>query len=402
VTQRKVAECFVILVRHASRERRWDKPEAEHKIRNEQPYARAISDFKTEGEPLAYALAGRLCDELKDQRQSFEVRSIIHGEHLAARQTAETFEEVLRKRELLHGERRCQPWLTPEKHTQCEIMIGVRRIIGQARVIRNRSPNPQPKPVCIFIGHQPYLTRIARDLLHGALPGDSLPLGPSEAACLRLDDKRYLWWLLTEKSPDLLTELKDKIKSKYDVAKFFLGAFVVNTGLILNAGLWGPDWLLRNTLLVDKLLAGLAAIAALVSLALTAATLFSYDRLMMPESFWSDSSERIEDSQRQASRPPGWNVSRPPSQAVVVLFYEMVHVWKVFFVPAIISAFLAVGLLVVALAHRGVSTPLRDGRPEPLASPWDLLIAFLIMAMLAFLIPALWYDIKKPRLGVDD
>lgn len=402
MTEHKVAECFVILVRHASREKRWDKPEAEHKIRNEQRYTRAISDFKTEGEPLAYALAGRLCDELKDQRQSFEVRSIVYGEHLAARQTAEIFEEVLRMRELLQGKRQCQPLLTPKKHTQREIMVGVRRIIEQARVIRNRSANLQPKPVCIFIGHQPYLTRIARDLLQGDLPGDSLPLGPSEAACLRLGDKRYLWWLLTEKSSDLLTELKDKIKSKYDVAKFFLGAFVVNTGLILNAGLWGPDGLLHSTLLVEKLFAGFAAIAALVSLALTAATLFSYDRLMMPESFWSDSSESSDGPQRNASRPPRWNVSRPPSQAVVVLFYEMVHVWKVFFVPAIISAFLAVGLLIVALAHRGVSTPLRDGRPEPLASTWELLVALLIIAMLAFLIPAQWYDIRKPRLGVDD
>jgi hypothetical protein len=402
MTQRKVAECYVVLVRHASRERRWDKREAEHKIRNEQRYARAISDFKTEGEPLAYALAGRLCDELKDQRQSFEVRNIVYGEHLAARQTAETFEEVLRKRELLKGERRCQPWLTPKKHTQHEIMVGVRKIIEQTRVIRNRSANLQPKPVCIFIGHQPYLTRIARDLLHGALPGDSLPLGPSEAACLRLGDKQYLWWLLTEKSTDLLTELKDKIKSKYDGAKFFLGAFVVNTGLILNAGLWGSDGLLRNALLIDKLLAGLAIIATLVSLALTAATLFSYDRLMMPENFWSDSSEQGNESQCNAARPAKWNVSRPPSQAVVVLFYEMIHVWKVFFVPAIISAFLAVGLLVVVLAHRGVGTPLRGGRPEPLASSWDLLVALLIMAMLAFLIPAQWHDSRKPRLGVDD
>ena len=41
-----------------------------------------------------------------------------------------------------------------------------------------------------------------------------------------------------------MDDLKDKIKSKYDVAKFFLGAFVVNTGLILNAGVWrtiGPS-----------------------------------------------------------------------------------------------------------------------------------------------------------------
>jgi hypothetical protein len=402
MTQHKVSECFVILVRHTSREKRWDIPESRHRIKNRLSHQRGPSNFETQGEPLAYALAGRLCDELSDQRQSFEARSIVYGEHLAAKRTAEIFEEVLKKRNLLNGDKRCEMWLTPRKHTQDEIMVGVRRIIEQARIIKDKSANLQPKPVCILIGHQPYLTRIARDLLHGALPGDSLPLGASEAACLRLGDKRYLCWLLTEKSSDLLTELKDKVKSKYDVAKFFLGAFVVNTGLILNAGLWGPDGLLRNTLLIDKLLAGLAAIAALVSLALTAATLFSYDRLMMPEGFWSDSSEGSDRFQWNAARPPEWNVSRPPSQAVVVLFYEMVHIWKVFFIPAVVSAFLAVGLLVVALAHRGVGTPLRDGRPEPLAPPWNLLVVLLIMALLAFLVPARWYDSRKPRLGVDD
>src|SRR5215213_9810950 len=145
----------------------------------------------------------------------------------------------------------------------------------------------------VVVGHQPQLTQVARRLLKGRyLPSDSLPLGNSEAACIELGYKPRLQWLLTVTPEEtLVTDLKDKIKSKYDVAKFLLGAFVVNTGLILNAGLWGPDGLLHSTLLVDKLFAGFAAIAALVSLALTAATLFSYDRLMMPESFWSDSSE---------------------------------------------------------------------------------------------------------------
>ncbi len=47
--------------------------------------------------------------------------------------------------------------------------------------------------------------------------------------------------------PDCGCKLKaiiDKVKSKYDVAKFFLGALVVKAGLVLNANLWdaGDKW----------------------------------------------------------------------------------------------------------------------------------------------------------------
>jgi hypothetical protein len=47
-----------------------------------------------------------------------------------------------------------------------------------------------------------------------------------------------LLWLLTEKSGSLVTELKDKLRSKVDTAKFFLGALAVNAGLLVNTNLW--------------------------------------------------------------------------------------------------------------------------------------------------------------------
>lgn len=408
---------YVILVRHASRVVRWDKPEAEHTIKNKQHYPRGVSDFDTEGEPLTYALAGRLCDALEDLDTHLKVKKIICGKHLAAKQTAKIYKDVVTDRRLFCGnEPETNPdqgthWLTPNEASQETINSEVDKVVNEICVAQAGDANPQTTFACILVGHQPYLTDIARHLLNRKLPGDSLPLAGSEAACLRIDDERRLCWLITEKPKDLLADLKDKIKSKYDVAKFFLGAFVVNTGLILNAGVWGPEGLLHESPLIDKILAGIAILAILVSLGLTAATLFSYDRLMMPESFWSGSS-KLEDEHwgrrplsfglEKTTSPPKWSVSRPPSQAHVVLFYEMVHVWKVFFVPAVLSAFFAVGLLVVALIHRVASAPLRSDQPEYLVFSVILLLAFFAVAALAFLAPSGLYDKKKPRLGVDD
>ena len=409
-------EYFVILVRHASRVVRWDKPDAKHTIHNERPYPRGISDFETKGEPLTYALAGRLCDALEDLAAEVKVKKIMCGKHLAAKQTAKIYREVIKKRGLFCGNEpetnldQGESWLNPNVRSQ-ETTDNVDNVVNEMCNAHAGDANPNTKPVCILVGHQPYLTEIARHLLEGNLPGDSLPLDGSEAACLRIDGERRLCWLITEKPKDLLTDLKDKIKSKYDVAKFFLGAFVVNTGLILNAGVWGPDGLLHKSPLIDKILAGIAIFATLVSLGLTAATLFSYDRLMMPERFWSGSSkpddkhwwERLLTSLLgKTTSPAKWSVSRPPSQAQVVLFYEMVHVWKTFFIPAVLSAFVAVGLLIVALMHRDASAPLRSDRPEYLIFSVVLLLVFLAIGALAFLAPSGLYDKKKPRLGVDD
>ena len=174
---------------------------------------------------------------------------------------------------------------------------------------------------------------------------------------------------------------------------------MVNTGLILNAGVWdriGPS---GNSIWIDKALVIAAIIAALVSLVFTAATLFSYDALQMPSTFWSERSDPAERLPRGLRKPPRWSINRPPSQAHVVLFYEMVHVWTAFFVPAIVAAFVAVGLLVIALAHRGVGALVRDLLGSP--GPWTILLAFSLV-ILAFLLPWAFLPEGSPRLGSED
>jgi len=95
-----------------------------------------------------------------------------------------------------------------------------------------------------------------------------------------------------------------------------------------------------------------------------------------------------------------WSVSRPPSQAHVILFYEMVHVWTRLFIPAILSAFLAVALTVAARAHNSLTVP-------AFYYTWWLmkdhpLITFLVFAFFAFFVGFIAFQRFKPSLGFDD
>ena len=150
---------------------------------------------------------------------------------------------------------------------------------------------------------------------------------------------------------------------------------------------------------VDLVLAGLAVVLVLVSLAFTAFTLFSYDGLMMPPEVWSEGFEVRGEPRWSVDRPPKWSVGRPPSQAHVVLLYEMMHVWKVFFVPAIVSAFAAVAVLLVALAHASLSV---RGNGWVSTHTWESLVGLLVIAALALLAPVMFYVGKRPRFGSED
>jgi phosphohistidine phosphatase SixA len=416
---------FVILVRHASREKRWDLPESEHRMANWKKGGRSRgSNFNAKGLRRTLALAGRLCDELQNvsnelQNDTIRVTDVIYSGHTVAKHTAEAYVAVFKERSEDEGRSRLVVESAPGPFNQLnpeEFVLEdvVREIIA----FKEREPDEGSILAFIVIGHQPQLTLIARKLLkrwplkllsRSALPGDSLPIEDSEAACIRLGYGPLQWhrprllWLITAKPEDLLKELKDKIKSKYDVAKFFLGAFIVNTGLLLSTGIWGSIDFGDTSQLMVSLLAAFGIIMALTSLAFTAATLFSYDSLLMPESLWSEAGEgwwrRLRGSGR---RPPKWSVLRPPSQVHVILFYEMMHVWKCCFVPAVILAFISIVSLVSALALEGVKAPLPDSLLDSSTFWWALPRVLLLSTVLAFLISWWLYRRWRPRLGTED
>lgn len=411
---------YLLLVRHASRNKGWKQPDKDQTITGwaDRKYGR--EGFDKPGVPLTRSLGGVLCDQL--DFDNIDVTTIKHSEYVAAKQTADLFLEILKKRH------RCDPLVQLEQcarlnptsdhssaRDQLNAIVTTVETFGLSKAddeARDEAHDEAPDEAWLLVGHQPQLTQIARHLLDTSLrqksrlwrwaiklgrlvvrkpqlPADVLPLGSSEIACLELGERPQLLWLMTEKSPQLLLDLKAKIQSKYDVAKFFLGALVVGTGLTLSDSLW------KLPHKPDKVVVGLGAIAALLSLGFTAATLFSYDRLLMPTEFWTGSSPG-------EKGPPAWTINRPPSQAQLLLFYEMIHIWTHFFIPAIVSAFASLALLTVAMAHNSLSELGAFFPGLPVALRVRRLIVLALVAALTFIVGLVAHYLWKPRLGFDD
>jgi phosphohistidine phosphatase SixA len=392
---------FVILVRHGKRHVRWDKGEAVHELAGWATAYASVSDplqevsevsnFSAAGLERTVAIAGRLADELR--REQVRIGRIGTSHHVVAEQTAQAIVAVLRRRELLpHGgtDAVAEPWeaLDPDLERAGE------RVRKQVEGWR-----PDAAEAWILVGHQPHLTDIADTLTRSTIPipfflrsrsrpGATLPLGGSEAACVDVDRRRVVW-MLTEKSEALMKELQDKVKSKYDVAKFFLGAFVVNAALLLKKELFD------KAPAVDVALVGIGVFCALLALGFTAATLFSYDRLLMPAEFWT---EGTSDSKRHRrwSSAKRTSLLRPPSQAQLVLFYEMLHAWKRFFIPAVTFAFASIALFVISFAHRA---QIDTGAAQYPQLRLRIVVAICVAAFAIGLGSYLW---KRPRLGTPD
>src|SRR5262249_3880201 len=298
---------YVILVRHAKRDHGTSRDESKQSMAGWTPsLVHAESKFETEGLPRTLAFAHRLVDELGNVK----VARIWHSPHIVAAQTAEAYAWGIRAR----TQRECSPEpipnLDPDTGSADSVATHLRPLTTSGTL--------EAGSAILLVGHQPMLTVLARALAGRRLPAGTLPLGSSEVACLEMRNGRAvaLLWMLTEKPPGLRADLKDKIKSKYDVAKFFLGAFVVNAGFLLSSTVWG----VQNAWAKAAVLVGF--VLPLVALALTAAPLVSYDALLMPTEFWTGASAGAR-AKRQSLRPKPWSVLRPPSQDQIVLFYEM-------------------------------------------------------------------------------
>lgn len=375
---------LLILVRHGSRQVRWDREESKHDLIGwplewpqgspNLPFTRSSeSDFKHTGVHRTVALAGRLADELK--KANVQVLRVSSSVHRAAMETAWLVSGVLNER----GVRRFSNVETQVE--ECDYLRPEALTPSEKDLHKDLKDNlPQDQRVAwVLVGHQPRLTEIAKIVVRN-IPGKILPLGGSEIACIDVDQKRLLW-LLTERSDALLRDLKEKVKSKIDVAKFFLGTLVVNTGLILNQEIF------KEGSPRDVILVVIGVFLLLIALSLTAATLFAYDRLLMPLDFWGGS-RRGRLTQEVWSLPPRWSVVRPPSQAHLVLYYEMIHVWDSFFVPAISFSFAAIALFIIRLSSRLNIV----GIPGALATA----------CVLAFATGWLAYELGKPDLGTTD
>jgi phosphohistidine phosphatase SixA len=406
VTERsRTGEKLVILVRHARRIRDTAKEERYQRMEGwpegQHPSPQAEEDDGTRTRKSGWKKTLDIAISLAEQFDvtGVQVSHILYSKHTVAKQTAKVYAAVLcRRAPVALGP---LPWLTPENFRQYrrkEITREVHQLWAQSPSGDTVGTGGQAKgQAIILVGHQPQLTEIAdavlrkswwRRLTVRALP---IPLGSSEAACLRLGRSPQLRWLLTEKGTALATELKDKIKSKVDIAKFFLGALAVNASLLVNTNLWstaGPDqWLVL----------GFGALMIFTGLLFAIATLSGYDALNMPSEFWAEAA-RLDAWQRRAwgtERSGRESILRPPSEATVLLFYEMVNVWRRFFLPSLICSMAGVSCFLLTLVMARLDVLLAT---PPAARPPAFLTR--VIARLDTLLPAVPPDIWIVAAGI--
>jgi len=122
---------------------------------------------------------------------------------------------------------------------------------------------------------------------------------------------------LRENAGDATAELRDKVKSKMEVAYFFAGFITLLLGILLTAG--G----------VDSFLPKVGIVFLTASLGFCVAAVFCYDRLLMPREYWTALPEDKRSEEGFQDR----------------LQQEMVRSWQWLFVPAVLC--FGIGFLLV-------------------------------------------------------
>lgn len=360
---------YLILVRHGSREKGYDSERGQHRLEeaNYKPKERheyKVADRTKPGRSKSLSLAGWLAETLKID--GIKVSYVLYSSQKHAEETATAYLEALQPQKLCTDPipQHSDPGLNPELFWNAKKQTDSQQPF-ENWIIKAKE-NKQALLIC---GHQPQLTWIANAWVRRSY---TLPLRQSEAALIQLVPRAQTLWAISADNHESVLELKDKIKSKMDVAKFFAG-FI---SLLLAISFSQFENLSINTSRDQFSLIYAGVFFVLLSLGLCVATLFAYDRLLMPSLFWSGNHTRA------GARQPRWVVRRPPSAVHWVLYSNMVRAWKWLFVPAVLAFF--IGLSAFLIAVLGLS------------------LVTLGIVLLALLIPVFANIFLRPNLGFDD
>ena len=162
--------------------------------------------------------------------------------------------------------------------------------------------------------------------------------------------------------------MREKIESKKKLAEILGGLITFFLGFLLQT-LLQADKIPEN----GRPAVIFSTALFFIGLLFYIATMYSYDRLLMPVRFWSEMGKY---------RDHRWLVRRPPSSATWILYQNMIRVWNLMFTPATISVIF--GLLVLAI---GVFQPDR---------PTTVILFVVVMVLL------LLYHYIRPTLGTED
>jgi hypothetical protein len=236
----------------------------------------------------------------------------------------------------------------------------------------------------LVVGHMPQLGWLAARLMgnrspwtriaDGYVPPVALKNGEVAAIAIagtrRKRAKGHLEWTVAPDESQAIDDLRDKIKSKMEVAKL-LGGFMT---LVLGGILLSPARLDELSRGGDRWAVYTAAVAFLIAIGLYLRTMYAYDTLLMPRRYWGEGAP--------GARSPRWLVRRPPSSAAWILYQNMLHVWTFLFTPATLAV--VVGLL--ALSYAALDPCWLEGIAASL-----VLVAFAIYGLR-----------RRPRLGSQD
>jgi hypothetical protein len=227
----------------------------------------------------------------------------------------------------------------------------VDRLVRQLIDLTKQAPRARNTDRAVLvIGHMPQLGWLAARLMGNRsrwmafVDGFLTPLAlqNGEVACIALADLRRgrpagrLQWTVGPDETNAIEDLRDKIKSKMDIAKL-LGGFIT---LVLGGVVLAPGRLDELSRGGDRWAVYVAAVSFLIAIGLYLRTMYAYDTLLMPKRYWGEGAP--------GGRTPRWLVRRPPSDAAWVLYQNMLHVWTFLFTPATVAV--AIGLLALSYA----------------------------------------------------
>jgi hypothetical protein len=182
---------------------------------------------------------------------------------------------------------------------------------------------------------------------------DPKPASDTENARLPRAWNGYLVWQIVPDDEKAYEDVREKIRSKMETAKLLSAVItLVLTALLavlLDAGRWralnqaGAELLgIHAVRYGGQAAAKVAFVLLLAALGLFMATMYAYDRLLMPSRFW------VERPQLSGRDPRGtWLPHRPPGSSAWVIFRNMQRVWFALFTPA--TLLVAAALVVLAL-----------------------------------------------------
>ena len=229
----------------------------------------------------------------------------------------------------------------------------------------------------LVVGHTPQLSWFADEVLKRPYA-----LAHGEIVCIGVPQRRWdaLWqrrgwipWAVSPTDEDTSKALVEKVRSKMEIAKLYSVVIAFALGVILDRG---KIVAATGNGSADRVMGEVATLLFLAGFALYLATLYAYDRLLMPTRFWRQKRKRP----RRAGR---WLPRRPPSSSNLVLYENMMRIWRWLFTPA--TALIGGGLVLLAIAAADPTWPL----------------GVLIPAVTALALIA-WIWLFRPMLGSED